>query len=226
MTKKAVILFSGGLDSTTCLAIAQSEGYECYALSFQYGQKHCSEIEFAKKAAKQFSVRQHHVLNVPIGSYGGSALTDDSIDVEDYTESSDIPVTYVPGRNTIFLSFALSYAEVIGATDIFIGANVVDYSGYPDCRPDYLKAVEHVANIGTKAGTEGKRFNIHAPLLTLDKAGIIKEGLKLGVNYADTVSCYRADEAGHACGQCDSCVYRKKGFKEAGVEDPTLYQIN
>lgn len=224
MRKKSIILFSGGLDSTTCLAIAADQGYECYTLSFEYGQKHESEVAFAKAAASQLKVAEHRVLTLPIGSYGGSSLTDDSLLIQDYKPASEIPSTYVPARNTIFLSFAVSWGEVVGAYDIFIGANVMDYSGYPDCRPDYLAAFERVAVLGTKAGSEGQTFKIHAPLLRLTKADIIREGVKLGVDYRQTVSCYRADEQGRACGKCDSCVFRKKGFEEAGMADPTMYQ--
>lgn len=223
MQKKAIVLFSGGLDSTTCLAIAKSEGYEVHALGFRYGQKHVVEIERSIEIAKSFQIARHQILPLPIQEIGGSSLTDRTTAVPDYSGSSNIPSTYVPARNTIFLSYALGYAEVIGAYDIFIGANIVDYSGYPDCRPDYLQAFEQVANLATKAGREGQQFHIHAPLLTLDKAGIIKLGLSHGVNYQQTVSCYRADEHGHACGSCDSCHYRKKGFEDAGVPDPTLY---
>jgi 7-cyano-7-deazaguanine synthase len=223
MQKKSVVLFSGGLDSTTCLAVAKAQGFEVYALSFNYGQKHVIEIDHAIAIAKSYQVAGHHVLTLPIANYGGSSLTDTASAVPDYTGSTAIPSTYVPARNTIFLSYALGYAEVIGAQDLFIGANHVDYSGYPDCRPDYLEAFEVVANLATKAGREGNRFHIHAPLLELDKAGIIKLGLQHGVDYAQTVSCYRADNKGRACGKCDSCVYRKKGFAEAGAVDPTPY---
>lgn len=223
MQKKSVVLFSGGLDSTTCLAIAASQGYEVYALGFRYGQKHVVEIERSIAIAKSYRVAQHQILSLPISEIGGSALTDANTAVQDHSDDDSIPVTYVPARNTIFLSYALGYAEVVGAYDIFIGANQIDYSGYPDCRPDYLRAFEQVANLATKAGREGKKFQIHAPLLDLDKAGIIRVGLEHGVDYKQTVSCYRANEHGHACGKCDSCVYRKKGFAEANVPDPTEY---
>lgn len=223
MQKKAVVLFSGGLDSTTCLAIAKASGFEVYALSFNYGQKHAVEVERSIEIARSYRIADHQVLTLPIANYGGSSLTDVNSSVPDYSDSKAIPSTYVPARNTIFLSYALGWAEVIGAYDIFIGANHVDYSGYPDCRPDYLQAFETVANLATKAGREGTSFHIHAPLLELNKAGIIKLGLQHGVNYQETVSCYRADKNGHACGNCDSCVYRKRGFEEAGVEDPTIY---
>lgn len=223
MQKKSVVLFSGGLDSTTCLAVAKASDFEVYALSFNYGQKHAVEVEIAIEIAKSYQVAEHQVLSLPIANYGGSSLTDVSASVPDYNGTTTIPSTYVPARNTIFLSYALGWAEVIGAYDIFIGANHVDYSGYPDCRPDYLHAFEQVANLATKAGREGKRFNIHAPLLELNKAGIIQLGTKHDVNYQQTVSCYRADKKGRACGSCDSCVYRKKGFEEAGIADPTIY---
>jgi len=222
--KNAVILFSGGLDSTTCLAIAKEQGFACYALSFTYGQKHSIEVERSKEIARKAGVVEHRILHLPIGEYGGSSLTDANIVVPDHQEVSGIPNTYVPARNTIFLAFALSWGEVINAYDIFFGANCVDYSQYPDCRPDYLHAFATMANMATKVGRDkDQSFTIHAPLLQLDKAGIIREGHRLGVNYAETISCYRADAKGHACGSCDSCTYRKKGFAEAGVPDPTPY---
>lgn len=221
MQKKAVILFSGGLDSTTCLAIAKSEGYAPYALSFDYGQKHSSELEFAKHIAKQSGVVLHKIAHLPLA---GSSLIDSNMAVSDYEDSNEIPNTYVPGRNTVFLAVALSWAEVVGASDIFIGANIVDYSQYPDCRPEFLNAFETLANLATKAGAEGQQFKIHAPLLQLSKAEIIKKGIALGIDYSKTVSCYRADKEGLACGTCDSCVFRKKGFAEAGVEDTTRYK--
>jgi 7-cyano-7-deazaguanine synthase len=223
MQKKAIILFSGGLDSTTCLAIAKAQGFQCYTLSFNYGQKHSVEVEHAKRLADFYGVAEHKILSLPIGDLAGSSLTDKKQAVADYTGSSDIPNTYVPARNTIFLSFALAWAEVLDAADIIIGANNVDYSGYPDCRPDYLQAFEQVAKLATKRGREGVIFTIHAPLLNMNKAEIIQQGLQLGVDYRKTISCYRADDKGRACGSCDSCVYRKKGFKEANTEDPTLY---
>jgi 7-cyano-7-deazaguanine synthase len=223
MQKKSVVLFSGGLDSTTCLAVAKAQGFEVYALSFHYGQKHAIEIEHAIQIAKKFEVAGHEILTLPISQLRGSSLTDADMAVPDYSGSSAIPTTYVPARNTIFLSCALGYAEVLGAYDIFIGANHVDYSGYPDCRPDYLHAFEQMANLATKAGREGQQFHIHAPLLQLEKSGIIKLGLQHKVNYQDTVSCYRADTQGRGCGKCDSCIYRKTGFEEAGVIDPTRY---
>lgn len=223
MQKKAIILFSGGLDSTTCLAIAKEQGFQCYALSFPYGQKHAIEIEFARKTAKFYGVLEHKILQLPLGELGGSALTDASMQVADYVASAAIPSTYVPARNTIFLTFALAWGEVIGAYDIFIGANDVDYSGYPDCRPDYLQAFEKMAMLATKVGREGQAFHIHAPLLRMTKAEIIREGVKLGVDYSTTISCYRADDKGRSCGKCDSCIFRKKGFEQAGVVDPTVY---
>ena len=221
--KKAIILFSGGLDSTTCLAIAKQQGYSCYALSFSYGQKHNIELEQAKKIAQAAGVVEHKILTLPLAEIGGSALTDAGISVKDYSGDGHIPSTYVPARNIIFLSFALSWGEVVGAHDIFIGANFIDYSGYPDCRPDFLESFEKMAALGTKAGVEETKFSIHAPLLMLSKADIIREGLRLGVDYSQTLSCYRPDAKGHACGSCDSCVLRKKGFAEAGLTDPTRY---
>ena len=223
MSKKAVILLSGGLDSTTCLAIARDQGYECYTVSFDYGQRHRSELEASKRVAKAHGAKTHKILTLGLRDIGGSALTDDELDVPE-TLGSDIPVTYVPARNTVFLSLALGWAEVIGARDIFIGANDVDYSGYPDCRPEFLDAFEAMANLATKAGVEGDHFHIRAPLLKLTKAEIIKEGHRLGVDYSLTVSCYQADELGRACGVCDSCRYRKKGFEQAGLKDVTSYQ--
>ncbi|EKD72080.1 MAG: hypothetical protein ACD_46C00014G0001 [uncultured bacterium] len=223
MQKKAIILFSGGLDSTTCLAIAQNQGFVCYTLSFMYGQKHQIEIENAKSLAKKFNVIEHKILHLPLDEISNSSLTDIQKMVPNYTGDGDIPTTYVPARNTIFLSFALAWAEVIGANDIFIGANAIDYSGYPDCRPAYLQAFEQMAMLATKVGIEGQQFRIHAPLLKLSKADIIQTGLKLGIDYSETISCYRADSLGRACGDCDSCTYRKKGFTEANMIDPTNY---
>ena len=223
MQKKAVILFSGGVDSTTCVAIAKSQGFETYALSFDYGQKHSVELENATKIAKLMGVKEHRIVSLALNAIGGSAITDGTIDVPDYQGNSEIPNTYVPARNTIFLSVGLGWAEVLGAFDIFIGANDLDYSGYPDCRPEYLRAFEAMANLATKAGVEGKHFRINAPLLQLSKSQVIQKGIELGVDYGLTLSCYRADSMGRACGSCDSCTYRKKGFKEAGVDDPTIY---
>lgn len=224
MHKKSVVLLSGGLDSTTCLAVAKDEGYETYALSFSYGQKHSSELEAAKEVAKQFGVKEHKILNLPIGSYGGSSLTDEDMAVPDYSGDEGVPNTYVPARNTVFLSYALGWAEVLGSHDIYIGANDVDYSGYPDCRPEYLEKFAELANLATKDGVAGEKYTIHAPLLKLTKAEIIRLGNSLNVDYARTISCYRADSYGNACGKCDSCTYRKKGFIEAGIVDPTNYQ--
>lgn len=223
MQKKAVILFSGGLDSTTCLAMAKAEGFDCYALSFDYGQKHNVELEGAKKIAKKWGVVEHKIIPLALGQLGGSSLTDKDVEVPDYQGNDAIPSTYVPARNTVFLAIALGWAEVLEAFDIFIGANDVDYSGYPDCRPEYLKAFETLANLATKAGVQGEHFHIHAPLLRLKKSEIIQQGMKLGVDYGMTISCYRADREGRACGTCDSCTFRKKGFIDAGVVDPTLY---
>jgi 7-cyano-7-deazaguanine synthase len=228
MNKKAIILFSGGLDSTTCLALAKSQGFSCYAMSFAYGQKHEVEIEQAKRIAKQYEVAEHKCFSLPLSEISGSSLTDKNMQVKDYQPSdkmsNKIPDTYVPARNTIFLSFALAWGEVVGASDIFFGANYVDYSGYPDCRPEYFEAFEKVAMLATKVGVEQhQHFKIHTPLLHMNKAEIIREGIRLGIDYAQTISCYRADDQGKACGNCDSCTYRKKGFTEAGVEDPTRY---
>ena len=223
MTKKAVILLSGGLDSTTCLAIAKKAGFECHTLSVYYGQKHSAELNAAKRVANYFQV-PNQSITISMGEWGGSALTDPTVEVPMADSYQDtIPVTYVPARNTIFLSVALGLAEIIGAQAIFIGANAVDYSGYPDCRPDYFDAFQKMANIATKAGVSGKSIQIETPILTLTKAEIIKLGLSLGVDYRITVSCYRATEDGLACGTCDSCALRKKGFYAAGVVDVTRY---
>lgn len=223
MQKKAIVLFSGGLDSTTCLAIAKSQGYSCYAISYIYGQKHHIEVERSKELAARYGAIEHKVLRLPIGELGGSSLTDSDLPVADYQAGVVIPDTYVPARNTIFLSFSLAWGEVIGAQDIFIGANYLDYSGYPDCRPDFLQAFEKMAALGTKAGSDGKSFKIHAPLLKMNKADIVREGVRLGIDHSRTISCYRADDQGRACGTCDSCTYRRKGFVEANVPDPTIY---
>lgn len=224
MKKKAVILFSGGLDSTTCLALAKSQGYECLALSFDYAQRHSSELEQAKQIAKHFGVK-HQIFTLPINQFGGSALTDISMDVPEYTGNADIPSTYVPARNTIFLSVALGFAEVFEAQAIFLGISAIDYSHYPDCRPEYLEAFQQLANLATKAGAEGQLITLHAPLISLSKAETVKLGQSLGVDYSMTVSCYQANEQGEACGMCDSCCLRKKGFKEAGLVDPTRYCV-
>ncbi|MDH5219315.1 MAG: 7-cyano-7-deazaguanine synthase QueC [Gammaproteobacteria bacterium] len=223
-SKRAVVLLSGGLDSTTVLAVAKSKGYECYALSFDYGQRHDAELKAAARIASDMGVVEHKVLRLDINQFGGSALTDMAIDVPDFP-GEGIPVTYVPARNTIFLSMALAYAEVLGAMDIFIGVNAVDYSGYPDCRPEYIQAFQQMANLATRAAVEGEPVTIHAPLIDLTKAEIIDLGQALGVDYALTVSCYSADSEGKACGHCDSCRLRKQGFIDAGLEDPTLYSV-
>lgn len=221
--RKAVVLLSGGLDSATCLAIARSEGYECYALSFDYGQRHLAELAAAQRVTTALGVVGHKVIHLNLREIGGSALTDSAIDVP--TEHAEgIPITYVPARNTVFLSLALGWAEVLGAQDIFIGVNAVDYSGYPDCRPEFIAAFERTANLATKAGVEGHPFRIHTPLIHLTKAEIIQRGIALGVDYGLTVSCYDADEEGRACGRCDSCRLRAAGFKAAGVGDPTKYR--
>ena len=221
--RKAIILLSGGLDSVTALAVAQKNGYECYTISFDYGQRHQSELKFAQNIAKHYNVTEHKVVTLGMGSIGGSALTDSSISVPDHLEPG-IPVTYVPARNTVFLSMALGWAEVLEAHDIFIGVNAVDYSGYPDCRPEFIEAFQRLANLATKAGVEGESFTIHTPLISLSKGEIIQKGLELGVDYSKTVSCYSANEFGAACGVCDSCRLRAAGFIQAGVIDPTLYQ--
>lgn len=222
--KKAVILLSGGLDSATVAAIAKRDGYELYAISFKYGQRHEIEMDYAKKLVEVFEIVQHKIAEIDLRLFGGSALTDD-IDVPKNREivTGEIPVTYVPARNTIFLSFALAYAETVGAFDIFIGANVVDYSGYPDCRPEYLQAFEGMANLATAATINSdQRFKIIAPLLRMNKSDIIKTGLELGVNYSSTISCYDPKPNGKGCGECDSCQIRKKAFAENGMQDPSL----
>ena len=221
--KGAIILLSGGLDSITVLAHAQQQGYDCYALSFDYGQRHNAELEAAKKIAQHYQVPDHKILHVGLDSFGGSALTDEHIAVPKSPQQG-IPVTYVPARNTIFLSFALGWAEVLNVHDVFIGVNAVDYSGYPDCRPAFIQAFQAMANLATKAGVEGHEIQIHTPLIHLTKAQIIEQGLKLGVDYANTVSCYSADQQGRACGGCDACRLRKAGFEALGVSDPTRYQ--
>lgn len=229
--KKAVVLFSGGLDSTTVLAFAKNKNFDCHAISFHYGQRHSAELKAAIRVAKHLEIAHHKIITMPNDMFGSSALTNHAIDVPKYSETTDtataIPVTYVPARNTIFLAIALGYAESIGAHDIFLGVSSVDYSGYPDCRPEYLAAFEQLANLATKEGVEGRKISVHAPLLYLSKAATIQLGIANGVDYSKTVSCYRADlESGAACGQCDSCTYRKKGFEEAGLQDPTLYWTN
>jgi len=223
MQKKAIVLLSGGLDSITVLALAKQQGFQCYALSFDYGQRHNAELIAAAKIAADYQVADHKIIKLGLGSIGGSALTDEHIAVP-HTLQAGIPVTYVPARNTIFLSFALGWAEVLHLHDIFIGVNAVDYSGYPDCRPEFIESFQKLANLATKAGVEGTHFSIHTPLIHLSKADIIKTGIALGVDYQRTVSCYSADEQGHACGQCDACRLRKAGFIEAGIPDNTRYQ--
>ena len=223
MTKKAVILVSGGLDSSTVLAIAKQQDFDCYTLSFDYGQRHRSELFAAAKVSDAMQVKEHKVVSLDLATIGGSALTDTNIEVPEY-ETTGIPITYVPARNTVFLSIALGWAEVLGANDIFVGVNAVDYSGYPDCRPDYINAFEQMANLATKAGVEGNKLTVHAPLIDMTKGQIIQAGIKNGVDYSATVSCYKADEEGAACGVCDSCRLRKQGFIDAGVKDPTRYK--
>lgn len=218
--QKAIVLFSGGMDSTTCLAIAKSEGYDSHALSFDYKQRHHAELNAAKKIAAHFKVK-HTIIDLP--SIRGSALTDQNIKLPEYNGSKAIPITYVPARNTIFLSYALALAEVENASHIFIGVSAVDYSGYPDCRPEYIEAFQTLANLATKVGVEENNIRIKSPLISLSKAETIKLGLSLGVNYQMTVTCYQATSAGLACGKCDSCMLRKKGFLDAEVEDVTLY---
>ncbi len=223
---RAVVLLSGGLDSSTTLAIAIAEGFECYCLSFDYGQRHRHELETAKKVSDMLMAKQHLVIKFDLRAIGGSALTD-NIDVPENRSlgemSGDIPVTYVPARNTIFLSFALSWAEVLKSYDIFIGVNALDYSGYPDCRPEYIAAYQAMANLATKEGVEGKHVKIHTPLISLKKSEIIRKGVALGVDYTMTHSCYNPNPAGLACGKCDSCLLRRQGFEEAGIKDPTRY---
>ena len=218
--KRAVVLVSGGLDSATTLAIARDEGFQCHALSFAYGQRHAVELEAAKRIAR--SATEHRIVPIDLTAFGGSALTDEEIAVPQ-APTEGIPVTYVPARNTVFLSIALAWAEVLSAHDIFIGVNAVDYSGYPDCRPEYIAAFEAMANLATKDGVEGASFTIHAPLIAMTKGEIIARGLDLGVDYGQTVSCYQPDDEARACGVCDSCRIRRAGFADAGVEDPTRY---
>ncbi len=221
--KRAVILVSGGLDSATVLAMARGEGYDCYTLAFDYGQRHRAELLAAERVSKALGAVEHKVIPLDLTAIGGSALTDNSIAVPDHSEEAGIPVTYVPARNTVFLSIGLGWAEVLGADDIFIGVNAVDYSGYPDCRPDFIEAFERMANLATKAGSEGHSLRIRTPLIDLSKGEIIRRGMALGVDYALTVSCYQADADGRACGKCDSCYLRREGFAAAGLDDPTRY---
>ncbi|RRS35910.1 MAG: 7-cyano-7-deazaguanine synthase [Gammaproteobacteria bacterium (ex Lamellibrachia satsuma)] len=221
--KKAVILLSGGLDSATVLAMAQQQGYTCHALSMEYGQRHMAELSAARRVAQSLNAAEHKMVRIGLETIGGSALTDSAIPVPDHAEEG-IPVTYVPARNTVFLSLALGWAEVLGAQDLFIGVNAVDYSGYPDCRPAFIHSFEQLANLATKAGVEGERFKVHTPLIDMSKAEIISTGIRLGVDYSLTISCYQADPEGRACGVCDSCRLRAKGFQEAGIDDPTSYR--
>lgn len=220
--KHAVVLLSGGLDSATTLAVAQSLGYACHALSFDYGQRHVAELQAASRVAAALGVAEHRVVRLDLGQLGGSALTDAAIAVPE-SPSEGIPVTYVPARNTVMLAYALAWTEVLGARDIFIGVNAVDYSGYPDCRPEFIDAFEKLANLATKAGVEEGGFHVHAPLIRLSKAEIIQMGTALGVDYGQTVSCYQANDEGLACGRCDSCRLRSEGFRAAGIADPTRY---
>lgn len=220
--KKAVVLLSGGLDSATTLAISRDQGYSCHTLSFDYGQRHRAELEAATEISTAMGAVEHKVISFDLRTVGGSALTDDAIEVPEEM-GEGIPVTYVPARNLLFLSFALGWAEVLGAQDIFIGINAVDYSGYPDCRPEFIESFQQTANLATKAGTEGEPCTIHTPLISWGKGEIIRRGTELGVDYSKTVSCYQADAAGRGCGLCDSCRLRKAGFLEAGIEDPTRY---
>jgi 7-cyano-7-deazaguanine synthase len=220
---KAVVLLSGGVDSSTCLAIARDRGFQCVALSFDYGQRAISELAAARQVANALEVQEHRVIRLDIGALGGSALTDSSLEVPEQ-ETDGIPVTYVPARNTVFLAYALAVAEVTGANTIFIGVNAVDYSGYPDCRPEFIQAFESVANLATRAAAEGQHLAVETPLIDLRKAQILRLGTELGLDYGLTVSCYQADDRGQACGRCDSCRFRRQGFKDAGLEDPTRYQ--
>lgn len=221
--RRAVVLLSGGLDSATTLAIARAAGFECYCVSFDYGQRHDAELDAAAQVAHALGAREHRVMKIDLGQFGGSALTDRSIDVPTDGAQAGIPVTYVPARNTVMLSLALAWSEVLGCRDIFVGVNAVDYSGYPDCRPDFIAAFEAMANLATKAAVEGAWLTIHAPLIELSKAEIIRRGAALGVDYALTVSCYQADAQGRACGACDSCRLRRAGFAAAERPDPTRY---
>lgn len=224
MTERAIVLLSGGLDSATTLAIARDAGYDCRCLSLDYGQRHRAELVAADRVAKALGAREHRTVRIDLAQFGGSALTDPAIAVPTDGLASGIPVTYVPARNTIMLALALAWAETLAARHIFIGVNAVDYSGYPDCRPEFIRAFEAMANLATKAGVEGARLRVHAPLIDLSKADIVRLGTSLGVDYALTVSCYQADDAGHACGVCDSCRLRREGFAAAGLPDPTRYR--
>ena len=223
MSDKAVVLVSGGLDSSTVLALALQQGYRCYTLSFDYGQRHRTELEAAKRVSELMKVEEHKIVRLDLGTIGGSALTDTTIDVPEQ-ETAGIPVTYVPARNTVFLSIALGWAEVLEADTIFLGVNAVDYSGYPDCRPEYISSFETMANLATRAGVEGNKLSIQAPLIDMTKGEIISAGASLGVDYSQTVSCYQASIEGLACGKCDSCRLRIEGFNQAGISDPTRYK--
>lgn len=227
MNKKAVILLSGGLDSATCLAIAKAKGFDCYALSFDYGQRHNAELHAAARIAQALGAIEHRTIKIDLAGFGGSALTDANIavPVDGVEDVNEIPVTYVPARNTVLLSFALAWSEVLKADDIYIGVNAVDYSGYPDCRPEYISAFQAMARLATKVGVEGSSLNIHTPLIRLSKAEIVSEGLRLGVDYSLTVTCYQANAAGEACGVCDACRLRAAGFAAAQLADPTRYAI-
>ncbi|MGI8663843.1 MAG: 7-cyano-7-deazaguanine synthase QueC [Acidimicrobiales bacterium] len=228
MKPPAVVLLSGGLDSATVAAMAQRDGFAVHALSFRYGQRHDSELTAAARVAAALCLVEHRVATIDLGMFGGSALTDSTLEVpkgrDEAAMGQDVPITYVPARNTIFLSFAMAWAEVLGAAEVFIGVNALDYSGYPDCRPEFIKAFQAMARLGTRAGVEGTELTIHTPLIAMTKARIIEAGTQLGVDYAMTVSCYEADERGAACGECDACVLRRKGFVEAGIADPTTYR--
>lgn len=221
--RKAVVLVSGGLDSATVLAIARRDGFECHSLSFDYGQRHRAELDAARNVSHRLGALNHKIVSLDLRSIGGSALTDDEIAIPEAETSSGIPATYVPARNTVFLAIALGWAEVLGAQHIFIGVNAVDYSGYPDCRPEFIAAFERLANLATRSGVEGRSLHVHAPLVALTKAEVIRCGIGLGIDYGSTVSCYQATVAGLACGRCDSCRLRKSGFAQAGVADPTRY---
>ena len=221
--RRAIVLLSGGLDSATALAIALDDGFVCHALSFQYGQRHAVELAAAARVAKTLGAAEHRTITIDLAAFGGSALTDHALAVPE-APSIGIPITYVPARNTIFLAYALGWGEVLGARDIFVGVNAVDYSGYPDCRPEFIAAFEHMANLATKAGVEGDGFRVHAPLIEMTKAEIVRKGIAAGIDYATTVSCYQPDASGRACGRCDSCRLRRTGFEAAGVADPTRYQ--
>ena len=224
MKKNAVVLLSGGMDSATVLAMARAQGYVCYALSVDYGQRHHAELAAAQRVAQMLGAHEHRVVKIDLTGFGGSSLTDDKIAVSQHP-TEGIPLTYVPARNTIMLSLALAWAEVLHAQDIFIGVNAVDYSGYPDCRPAYVEAFERMANLATRAAVEGHRLTVHAPLMIMSKAEIVRQGNALGVDFAQTVSCYQADESGRACGVCDACRLRSAGFAAAGVDDPTMYRL-